>query len=455
MFTEWWGVNTGVWLALIGGWRIFYKSVSALLKKRVTAEMAIAVAVIAALIIDEYFAAAEAVFIMLVGEGLEKYASRRTRSAIQKLIELKPGTARVKIINNGASEEREVRIAEVSTGDIVIVRPGEKLPVDGVIISGASSINEAPITGESLPAEKSTGDSVFEGSVNTAGALEVRVTGVGEETTLARIIALIEAAEEKRAPVVRLADRYAKWFLPLLFIAAASTFYFTGDWMRTVAVLLVACPCALILATPAAVVAAIGRLARDGVLVKSGASLESAAQVDCLIFDKTGTLTEGRPVITDITSFNGFSENDLSGMAALAEQRSEHAIARLIVKETRERGLAIAEADEFRMDPGLGVEARANGRHIIAGNRRLMESRRIMLGESVESTLSSLELAGHSPVIIAENGVAQGAISVQDQLRDDAHRAIDRLRHAGVKRIVMLTGDRRPHRPRHRPRRRR
>jgi HflK protein len=442
VFTELWGVNTGVWLALIGGWRIFYNSVSALLDKRITAEMAIAVAVIAALAIGEYFAAAEAVFIMLIGEGLEEFASRRTRSAIQKLIDLAPKTARIKISIANGHEEREVKIAEVSRGDIVIVRPGERLPVDGVIVAGASSINEAPITGESLPVDKSPGDPVFAGSVNTAGALEIRATGVGEESTLARIIALIEAAEEKRAPVVRLADRYAKWFLPLLAVAAAATFYFTGDWMRTVAVLLVACPCALILATPAAVVAAIGRLARDGVLVKSGASLEAAAQVDCLIFDKTGTLTEGRPVITKITSFNGHSENDLLQMAALAEQRSEHAIAQLIVKETRARGLAIAEADEFRIDPGLGVEARANGRRVLAGNRRLMESRQIELGEAVEATLNSLELDGHSPVIVAENGVAQGVISVQDRLRDDAHHAIHDLHHAGVKRTVMLTGDR-------------
>jgi HflK protein len=442
IFTELWGVNTGVWLALIGGWRIFYNSVSALLEKRITAEMAIAVAVIAALAIGEYFAAAEAVFIMLIGEGLEEYASRRTRSAIQRLIDLAPKTARIKISNANGQEEREVKIAEVATGDIVIVRPGERLPVDGVIVAGASSINEAPITGESLPVDKSPGDQVFAGSVNTAGALEVRATGVGQETTLAKIISLIEAAEEKRAPLVRLADRYAKWFLPLLAVFAATTLYFTGDWMRTVAVLLVACPCALILAAPAAVVAAIGRLARDGVLVKSGASLEAAAQVDCLIFDKTGTLTEGRPVITNISLFNGRSENDLLQMAALAEQRSEHAIAQLIVKETRARGLAITEADEIKIDPGLGVEASANGRRVVAGNRRLMEESRIELGEDIESALDSLELEGHSPVIIAENGVAQGVISVQDRLRDDARHAIHHLHHAGVKRTVMLTGDR-------------
>ncbi len=442
VLTEWWSVNTGVWLALIGGWRIFYNSVSALLEKRVTAELAIAIAVIAALAIGEYFAAAEAVFIMLIGEGLEEYASRRTRAAIGKLLELAPKTARIKIYTAEGYEEREANIAEVAPGDLVIVRPGERLPVDGVIVAGASSINEAPITGESLPVDKAPGAAVFAGSVNTTGALEVRATGVGEATTLARIIALIEAAEEKRAPVVRLADRYAQWFLPLLAVVAVATLYFTGDWLRTVAVLLVACPCALILATPAAVVAAIGRLARDGVLVKSGASLEAAAQIDCLIFDKTGTLTEGRPVIANITSFNGHAENELLQMAALAEQRSEHAIAQLIVKEARARGLAIAEADEFKLAPGLGVEARANGRCVVAGNRRWMEARSIELGTDAEAALGSLELEGHSLVIIAENGVAQGVISVRDRLRDDARHAIHHLRHAGVKRTVMLTGDR-------------
>src|SRR4030095_1961636 len=369
-------------------------------------------------------------------------------SAIQKLIDLTPKTARIKISNASGHEEREVKIDEVAAGDIVIVRPGERLPVDGVIVAGASSINEAPITGESLPADKAPGDSIRAGALNSARAREVRATVVGEETTLARVIALIEAAEEKRAPVVRLADRYAKWFLPLLAVAAAATLYFTGDWMRTVAVLLVACPCALILATPAAVVSAIGRLARDGVLVKSGASLEAAAEVDCLIFDKTGTLTEGRPVITNIISFNGHSESDLLRMAALAEQRSEHAIAQLIVKEARARGLTIAEADEFKVDPGLGVEARANGRLVVAGNRRLMEERQIELGEAVESALSSLELEGHSPVIVAENGGAQGVIGVQDRLRDGARHAIHHLHHAGVKRTVMLTGDRESHAPR-------
>lgn len=438
LYTTIFGVNTALLLTLVGGYKIFHKVISALFEKRLTADLAIVVAIGAALAIGAYAAAAEAVFIMLVGEGLEEYASRHTHTAIKKLMDLSPKTARLKT----AEGEQTVAVVEVRTGDVVIVRPGEKIPVDGVIVAGSSSINEAPITGESLPADKSRGDDVFAGSVNTMGALEVCTTHVGEGTTLARIIALIEEAEHKKAPAVRLADRYAKFFLPLLMIAAAATWYFTADWSRTVAVLLVACPCALILATPAAVVAAIGRLARDGVLVKSGAALEAMANIDCVVFDKTGTITEGRPTITTITSLNGHSENELLSLAALAEQRSEHSIAKLIVHEAELRGLAIAAAEELTVNPGLGVEARANGYRVLVGNRRMMETRMVAITEATEATLAKLELAGQSPVLIAESGTVQGVIGVEDSLRPGSRNAVHQLRLAGIKRIVMLTGDR-------------
>ncbi|MFN0123059.1 MAG: FtsH protease activity modulator HflK [Blastocatellia bacterium] len=432
------GVNTAILIALFGGYKIYYKAISALFERRITADLAIVIAIAAALVIGEYLAAAEAVFIMLVGEGLEEFASRRTRAAIEKLIDMTPQTARVK----SGDTEREVGINEVHPDDIVIVRPGERIPVDGLVAGGSSSVNEAPVTGESLPVSKWPGDTVHAGSVNTAGALEIRVTRVGEDTTLGRIIALIREAENNKAPVVRLADRYAQWFLPLLLIIAAATWYFTGDWLRTVAVLLVACPCALILAVPAAMVAAIGRLARDGVLVRGGAALETLAGVDCLVFDKTGTITEGRPVITDITCLNGHTENELLQLAAMAEQRSEHAIARLIVDETRARGLDIGAVEEFTVDPGLGVEALANGHRVIVGNRRMMTARQIEISAAAEAALSALEQEGRSPVIIAGNGEIQGLIGVQDGMRAAARMAIDELRRLGIKRTVMLTGDR-------------
>ncbi|HEX4948441.1 MAG TPA: FtsH protease activity modulator HflK [Blastocatellia bacterium] len=438
IFTTIFGINTAILLTLGGGWRMFYNAISALFEKRITAELAIVIAIIAALMIGEYLAAAEAVFIMLVGEGLEEFASRRTRSAIHKLIELAPKTARTKV----GDEERDVAIADVQVNNIVIVKPGERLPVDGEILSGGSSINEAPITGESMPAYKWPGEAVYAGSINGASVLEIKATRVGNDTTLAKIIALMENAEQNRAPIVRLADRYAKWFLPLLLVVAAATFYFTNDWVRTVAVLLVACPCALILATPAAVVAAIGQLARDGVLVKDGASLEAIANVNCLAFDKTGTLTEGKPVLTNITTLNGHSEDELLQLAALAEQRSEHAIANVIVQQAQMRGLPIATAEEFKIEPGLGIEARTNGHRVVVGNRRLMEARAIVMSAEAEAALALLEADGHSPVLIAENNELQGILGVQDVLRSDAQSAIKQLHSAGITRVVLLTGDR-------------
>ncbi len=438
LYTTLFGINTALLLTLIAGSKIFYKAIAALLDKRLSADLAILIAIGAALAIGQYVAAAEAVFVMLVGEGLEEYASTRTRSAIRSLMDLTPQRAHIKT----AEGERDVAAGELQAGDLLIVRPGERLPVDGLIVAGQSSINEAPITGESQPAEKHPGDSVFAGSLNGAGTLEVNSTGTGSNTTLARIIALVEEAGRRKAPVVRLADRYATFFLPLLLIAAAATWYFTGDLVRSVAVLLVACPCALILATPAAVVSAIGRLAREGVLVKSGAALEAMGRVDCVVFDKTGTVTEGRPSITGITCLNGHSENELLSLAAFVEQRSEHAIARLIVHEATLRGLAIPVAEGFAFSPGLGVEARVNGHRILAGNRRFMKDRLVELSESGENALLNLELEGRSPVIVAEGGVAQGIIGIEDTLRPESIAAIAQLRKVGIAKTVLLTGDR-------------
>jgi Cu+-exporting ATPase len=442
IFTSIFGIDTAILLALFGGYRIYYNAISALFEKRISADLAIVLAIGAALAIGQYVAAAEAVFIMLIGEGLEEFAAHRTRAAIEGLIKLAPKTARIKIASADRIEEQQVSIEDVKETDIVIVFPGERIPVDGKIIKGRSSINEAPITGESLPADKGPGEMVFAGTINTLGPLEIEATHVGEDTTLAQIISLVEAAEEKRAPVVRLADRYAKFFLPAILIAAALTLYFTGEWVRAVAVLLVACPCALILATPAAVVAGIGRLAREGVLVKSGLSLETVARVDCFVFDKTGTITEGNPTITRITPLNSHSEDELLQLAALAEQSSEHAIARLIVRQAQLRGLPIGVAEEFKVDPGLGVAARANGNRILVGNRRLMEAENIGITEAVETELAALERAGESAVLIATGGAIEGLIGIQDRPRAEAKETIKRLKAAGIKRTVLLTGDR-------------
>ncbi|HJZ94867.1 MAG TPA: HAD-IC family P-type ATPase, partial [Candidatus Solibacter sp.] len=252
------GLDTAILVTLLAGYKTFHNSVSALLERRISADIALCIAVIAALSVGQYLAAAEAMFIVLVGEGLESYAAGRTAAAIERFVEQMPRRARR--LRNGIEEE--VDAASLVVDDIFLVRAGERLPADGMIVAGASAINESSITGEPLPCEKSVGDEVFSGSLNGGGLLQIRVTRAGEETTIARVVQLVREARERPAPVERLADRWARYFLPALLLAAALTLYFTRDWMRTVAVLIVACPCALILATPTAMVAAMGGLAR-------------------------------------------------------------------------------------------------------------------------------------------------------------------------------------------------
>src|SRR6516162_317157 len=274
------GLDTAIVITLLAGYKTFYNSISALLERRISADIALCIAVIAALSIGEYLAAAEAMFIVLVGEGLESYAAGRTAAAIGRFVEQMPRRARR--LREGAEEE--VDAATLEPGDLILVRAGERLPADGVIDAGASAVDESSITGEPLPREKSASDEVFSGSLNGGGLLRIRVTRAGKETTLARVVQLVKEAEERRAPVERLADRAARYFLPALLLAAALTFYFTRDWMRTVSVLIVACPCALILATPTAMVAAIGGLARRGILVRGGTVLQQSANVDAVLF---------------------------------------------------------------------------------------------------------------------------------------------------------------------------
>ena len=282
------GLDTAIIVTLLAGYKTFYNSISALLEKTISADLALCVAVIAALAVGEYLAAAESMFSVMVGEGLESYAAGRTEAAIHRFVAQLPRIAR--LLKVGV--ELEVDAATLAADDRIAVRAGERIAADGVIEQGVSSIYESSITGEPLPSDKQPGNEVFSGTLNGKRLLRIRVTRAGAETTLARVIQLVEEAKGKRAPVERLADRYAKYFLPALLLSGALTYYFTGNWLRTVAVLIVACPCALILATPTAMVAAIGGLARRGTLVRGGAVLQNAARVDTAVFDKTGTVTE-------------------------------------------------------------------------------------------------------------------------------------------------------------------
>ena len=430
------GIDTAAILTVLAGYRIFYNSISALLEKRVSADLAICIAVIAALAVREYLAAAEAMFIMLVGEGLEGYAASRTSAAIQRFVEQLPRRAR--LLRGG--EEVDVDAASLQIGDVVVVRAGERLPADGVIAQGTSAVDESTITGEPLPRDKQAGDEVFSGTLNGNGLLLVRVTRAGADTTLARVIRLVEEAREKRAPVERLADRYARYFLPALLLAGVLTFYFTRDWMRTVAVLIVACPCALILATPTAMVAAIGGLARRGILVRGGTVLQEAARVTTLVFDKTGTITEGRLEIVKLLPAPGFTADELLRLAAAAERASEHTLARIIVGEARRRWPAPPEPAEARVTPGRGAECLLDGRTIRAGNAAFLREQG---ASGFEPLMEEADRLGATAVLVAEDTRLAGAILLRDRLRAGAREAAAGIAESGIVHQVMLTGDRR------------
>ena len=431
------GIDTAIPITLLAGYKTFYNSISALMERRVSADIALCIAVIAALAVGQYLAAAEAMFIVLVGEGLESYAAGRTAAAIHRFVEQMPHRAH--LLRHG--QEQDVDAASLVPGDLILVRAGERLPADGEIVTGFSAIDESSVTGESLPREKAAGDEVFSGALNGGGMLQVRVTRAGEDTTLARVVRLVREAQEKRAPVERLADRAARYFLPALLLAAALTFYFTRDWMRTVAVLIVACPCALILATPTAMVAAIGGLARRGILVRGASVMQVAAKVDTVVFDKTGTITEGRFEIVRIIAL-GCEEDELLALAGAIERASDHPLARVIVDAASARGLPIPAAESAHVLPGRGVEARVAGREWRVGNAAFIAENESG-AEPPRHLLDQADSLGATTVWVAERNRIAGAILLRDRLREGAADAVGGLRELDIGRLVMLTGDRR------------
>jgi len=429
------GLDTAAIITVLAGYRIFFNAISALLNREISADLAICIAVIAALAVGQYLAAAEAMFIMLVGEGLEAYAAGRTSAAIHRFVEMMPRRAR--LLRDGA--EVDVDVSALREDDIILVRAAERIPADGVVQSGTSEVDESTITGESLPRAKFTGEEVYSGTLNGNGLLRIRVTRAGSETTLSRVVALVEEAKQQRAPVERLADRYARYFLPALLLAAALTFYFTRDWLRTVAVLIVACPCALILATPTAMVAAIGGLARRGILVRGGTVLQQAAKVDTILWDKTGTVTSGQFEILRILPLET-SEDALLTMVAAAERGSDHVLARVIVAEAARRNLKSDSVQDSRILPGRGAECVLQGRTILAGNAAYLAEHGI---SGMEPLLAQADRAGATAVLVAQDDQLAGAILLRDRLRDGIGEAVAELKSLDITYQLMLTGDRR------------
>jgi len=429
------GIDTAAIITVLAGYRIFFNSIAALFERKISADLAICIAVIAALAVGQYLAAAEAMFIMLVGEGLEAYAAGRTSAAIHRFVEQMPRRARR--LRNG--DEQEVDAAALEPGDVILVRASERIPADGVVLSGVSSVDESTITGEALPREKDAGEEIYSGTLNGYGLLRIQVTRAGGETTLSRVVALVEEARNQRAPVERLADRYAQYFLPALLLAAALTFYFTADWLRTVAVLIVACPCALILATPTAMVSAIGGLARRGILVRGGTVLQQAAEVDTVVFDKTGTITSGQFEILRVIALAG-TEMDVMRLAAAAESGSDHVLARVIIAEAARRGIKPAAVERGQILPGRGAACMLDGRAIRAGSAAFLAEHGIA---GAETLLDDADRQGATAVLVADQDQLAGAILLRDRLREGVKPAIEGLKQLDIAYQVMLTGDRR------------
>ncbi len=432
------GIDLALILTLVAGYPLIRHAILDLLQGHFSSHLTIAVAAGAAVWIGEYFAAAEVMFIMLIGEGIEHWTVDRAKGAIAGFVASQPEQARV--LRDG--REQLVALGEVEIGDLVRVLAGERVPVDGTIERGESSVDQSSVTGEPLPAQLGIGDAVWSGSLNEYGVLEIRSERTGSDTTVARIANLIEDAQSRRARVVRTADQLARFFLPAVLLAAVGIYFFTGEMMRTVAALIVACPCALVLATPAAMASAIARLAREGALVKGGDVIESLSRIDACVLDKTGTLTCGRPALAGVAPFAGMGEARLLQLAASAELTSEHLLGRALVTEARQRQIELSEPENFKLHPGRGVTASVAGHEIAVGNQALLT--KVVAEDELEAVAECLVPTpgtGETRLAVAVDGGFAGAFALADPLRDEAADAVGDLRQTGVDPIVMLTGD--------------
>jgi len=417
---------------------IVWTALKTLARCQINADVLVATGVIASASIGQFLAAAEVALIMRLGELLENFTIERARRSIGSLMEHMPVIARVR----RESREEEVPVELVQVGNLCVVRPGEKIPVDGIVESGQSSVNQAAVTGESAPADKSAGDEVFSGTLNVSGALIVRAARVAAESTLARIAALVEAAQQREAPIQRTLDRWARWMVPLMITLSLLTLAFTGDVTRAITVLIVACPCALVLATPTAIVAAIARAAREGVLIKGGQYLEAAGRLKVVVFDKTGTLTRGEPSVIDVKQFcPEHSSAEMIALAAVAEKMSQHPFGRAVVEHADDMQLAVPDPTAFEAHHGEGVLARHNGQRILVGKRSLLERHDVALDASQGEHLAEHEGHGHTTLMVAHDGKVCGTICVSDEPRAQASDAVAELRRLGIEKIVMLTGD--------------
>ena len=424
-------VICGIPLLYLSVWRLIYNKGIA----KISSALLITIAMIAALLIGDLFAAGEVAFIMEIGAILEDMTVKRARKGLRELMSLVPDTAR-RIVDG---KEETVPVGDIRVGDVVRVVPGETIPVDGVVLKGETTIDQSVMTGESLPVDKSPGDEVYSGTVNRFGSVDIEASKVGEDSSLQRLIRLVEDSDKNQAPTQRIADRWASWLVPIAALIAVAAYLLTGDVVRAVTVLVVFCPCALILATPTAIMAAIGQATKHGVIVKSGAALEAMGSVDTIAFDKTGTLTLGNLAVSDVVSFSEMSGDEVLRIAASAESRSEHPIGKAITAEASRLGLALEGCEGFAATAGKGIEVEMGGKRYRIGTPAFVFGSEEPRGKPSD-VISHMKSEGKAVVAIASEGRVLGAISLSDVLRPEAPAVISELNGMGVK-TVLLTGD--------------
>lgn len=441
--SELWGDIFMVAAAVVAGTPIVRSAVRALMAKVVGIDLLVSVAAIGALFIGEYWESAAVTFLFAVGHALENATLNKTRSALAELVAVAPDVAVV--MRDG--EQHEIPAGQVATGEIVLVKNGAKVPVDGIVVGGSGALDEASITGESIPVEKTNGDRVFAGTVSNGGLLQVEATGVGADTTLARIIHRVEEAQEAKAKTQAFMDRFSAWYTPAIIVLAVVAGLITGNIEMALTLLVIGCPGALVISIPVAIVAGIGRGAKDGILIKGGEYLETSAKISAVALDKTGTLTEGKPYLTDVVVLDaGFTRGDVLRWAARAEAGSEHPLARPIIEAAAEEGVSVPGLPEHTEPvPGKGIVATIDGRRVAVGNLPLLQAEGIADTDAgaIAAAEAADELAGlgRTPMIIAIDGSVIGVVAVADRVRADAKEMVARLHQAGVKKVVMLTGD--------------
>jgi heavy metal translocating P-type ATPase len=432
----WLSPAVAIMAAVLAGWPILGWAWEGAAERQINADQLVIIALVASLIAREYIAAAIVAFIMILGGLLEELATHSMRRSIQNLLELTPTT----VTRRRDGREERVGISELETGDLILVRSGERIAVDGIIRHGEASINQAPITGESVPVDKMASDEVFAGTLSELGVLEVETSKVGGDTLLGRIVQLVEAAEKRAAPIQRVADRYASYFTPLTILIAALAWLASGDFMRAVTIVVVACPCGLVLATPTAVVAGLANCARRGILVKGGVFLEMLARVEIAAVDKTGTLTRGQPTVAGIQSLCHHSQEEILTLASGAERYSEHPLGRAVVAEGLSQGLEMPEPATFQPAMGRGVSAAWMDTEVKVGRADWLATEGVPLAEQVQTMVGDHETHGHTPLLVAHNNHPAGIICVADEVREESMKAVARLKALGL-RVTMLTGD--------------